>query len=140
MHTVSRKSLPVWLGANLFGGVLFLGLGSMLWPDLGLEHCAPDFGDGLHFMIYGPALLLILLAALSAIVVAILEWRGDLRLIRVVAATLFVWVVIVTYDVYKTYRIVSPQCPIASTGSPRSLTNVSSDLRGVSSLSQGGSR
>ncbi len=104
----------VWLIGNFAAQGLWLFFACALWPDSGLEHCAPDGAESITFVfIVLPITCFVLLLWVVATFAAILGLARNYNvshLIAVIFTTLF-WVVCVTYDYHRTFRIVTSECP-----------------------------
>jgi hypothetical protein len=106
----ANRTAHIWLALNVAGIGVFLAAGSILWPDAGLEHCAPDFGDSLNAMMVLPALIFLGVILLSSAVVAGCSWRTNPALRIVAVSTPLILVLAAAYDLHRTFRVVWPNC------------------------------
>jgi len=102
-----------WLAFNAIGITAWLWVASSLWPPRGIEHCAPEVGDGItFFVIVVPFTCLLAIVNLAAIVIVSLNTRGreNRPLFIAILVTTIVWFGAAAFDYHKTFRYVTDEC------------------------------
>jgi uncharacterized BrkB/YihY/UPF0761 family membrane protein len=108
------KSTVLWVIFNVIGIIVWLCVGSIVWPNHGIEGCAPDGPDGLAFVaIVIPFTCVVLIANITAIIAVSLnvDRRRNPLLVLAIVATTIIWLGAVAFDYYMTTRPVTGQCP-----------------------------
>jgi hypothetical protein len=107
------KSTVHWVIFNAIGITVWLCVGSVVWPNHGIEGCAPDGPDGLAFIaIVVPFTCVVFIANITAIVSVSLnvDRRRNPLLALAIVATTIIWLGTVAIDFYMTTRPVTGEC------------------------------
>ena len=114
MKLAIRTTTVMWLIFNAVGIAAWLCVASIVWPNHGIEGCAPDGPDGLAFTaIVVPFTCVVLIANVTAIITVgvDVDRRRNPLLVLAIVATTIIWLGAAAFDYYMTTMPVTGECP-----------------------------